>query len=87
MPGPLDGVRIIDLTAMLAGPFATMILGDQGADVIKVEPPGRGDHTRAGGNRSGAARERTASSLLPTPVRLAASNRPWSFLRTKFPAR
>jgi crotonobetainyl-CoA:carnitine CoA-transferase CaiB-like acyl-CoA transferase len=54
MPGPLDGVRIVDLTGMLAGPWATMILGDQGADVIKVEPPGRGDHTRAmGGQRGG----------------------------------
>lgn len=54
MPGPLDGVRIVDLTGMLAGPWATMILGDQGADVIKVEPPGRGDHTRAmGGERGG----------------------------------
>ena len=54
MPGPLDGVRIIDLTGMLAGPWATMILGDQGADVVKVEPPGRGDHTRAmGGDRGG----------------------------------
>ena len=53
MTGPLAGTRIIDLTAMLSGPWATMILGDQGADVIKVEPPGRGDHTRALGNRRG----------------------------------
>ena len=45
--GPLAGVRIVDMTAMLAGPWATMILGDQGADVIKIESPGGGDHTRA----------------------------------------
>src|SRR5262252_2240574 len=51
--GPLEGVRIVDLTSMLSGPWATMILGDQGADVIKVEAPGQGDHTRAGGNRGG----------------------------------
>ena len=44
--GPLDGVRIIDLTSMLSGPRATMILADQGADVIKVEEPRQGDHTR-----------------------------------------
>ena len=53
MAGPLDGYRIIDLTSMIAGPWATMILGDQGADVIKVETRGRGDHVRAGGNRQG----------------------------------
>ncbi len=53
MAGPLSGYRIVDLTSMLSGPWATSILGDQGADVIKVEVPGRGDHTRSLGNRSG----------------------------------
>jgi crotonobetainyl-CoA:carnitine CoA-transferase CaiB-like acyl-CoA transferase len=49
--GPLAGIRIIDLTSMLSGPWATMILADQGADVIKVEEPRLGDHTRSYGNR------------------------------------
>lgn len=53
LKGPLDGVRVIDLSTMISGPFATMLLGDQGADVIKVEAPGKGDYVRAGGNRSG----------------------------------
>jgi crotonobetainyl-CoA:carnitine CoA-transferase CaiB-like acyl-CoA transferase len=51
LAGPLDGIRIIDLTSMLSGPWATMILADQGADVIKVEEPRQGDHTRSYGNR------------------------------------
>ena len=51
MPGPLFGYRIVDLTSMISGPLATMILADQGADVIKVENPDGGDHTRAANNR------------------------------------
>jgi crotonobetainyl-CoA:carnitine CoA-transferase CaiB-like acyl-CoA transferase len=45
MPGPMTGVKVVDLTSMVSGPLATMILADQGADVIKVEAPG-GDHAR-----------------------------------------
>ena len=49
--GPLAGIRVVDLSSMLSGPWATMILADQGADVIKVEEPAQGDHTRSLSNR------------------------------------
>ncbi|MFP8875772.1 MAG: CoA transferase [Myxococcota bacterium] len=64
MPGPLDGFRIIDVSQMISGPLATMWLGDQGADVVKVEPPGSGDIVR----RLGAPR----GDMTPT---FATSNR------------
>lgn len=51
MSGPLAGIRIVDMTTMLSGPWAAMILGDQGADVIKVEVPETGDHVRSLGNQ------------------------------------
>lgn len=53
MAGPLAGIRVVDLSSMLSGPWAADILGDQGADVVKVEPPGSGDHVRSLPNRSG----------------------------------
>ena len=53
MSGPLDGVRVIDLTTMVSGPLGAMILADQGADVIKVEAMGSGDHSRHVATRRG----------------------------------
>ena len=49
MAGPLTGIRVVDVSAMISGPIATRILGDQGADVVKVEPIGSGDFVRGVG--------------------------------------
>ena len=46
---PLEGIRVVDLTRVMTGPYCTMMLGDMGADVVKVEMPGSGDDTRAWG--------------------------------------
>lgn len=53
MPGPLAGVRVVDATTMISGPFATMILADQGAEVLKIEDPRGGDHGRQVATRRG----------------------------------
>jgi crotonobetainyl-CoA:carnitine CoA-transferase CaiB-like acyl-CoA transferase len=50
--GPLDGLRVLDLTEHMAGPFCTMILADMGAEVLKVERPGKGDSSRSMGDAS-----------------------------------
>ncbi len=67
LAGPLSGIRILDFTRVLAGPFATMMLGDLGAEIIKIErPPGKGDDSRYSGPK---ANGRAPTSLQPTVTR------------------
>ena len=51
--GPLTGVKVVDMSVMISGPLAAMMLADQGADVIKVESPGIGDMMRFLGSQKG----------------------------------
>ena len=58
--GPLHGVRVLDLSRVLAGPYCTMFLGDLGAEVVKIEQPGTGDDTRSWGPPFQGARAPTS---------------------------
>ena len=73
-PGPLAGLRVIELGTLLAGPFCGQLLGDFGAEVIKVEPPGQGDPrrstaSRCGGRSSPATRKRSRSTCASPKAR------------------
>jgi crotonobetainyl-CoA:carnitine CoA-transferase CaiB-like acyl-CoA transferase len=59
-PLPLDGIRVVDFTQALSGPYCTMLLADLGADVVKVEMPGRGDDSRHWGPRSSGTPRHTS---------------------------
>ena len=79
MSGPLDGIRIVDFTSNVAGPLGTMILGDQGADVIKVEPlagdPTRGSAQRRGGFSTSFLNNNRSKRSIAIDLKAAAGRR------------
>ena len=60
--GPLAGLRVLELGTLLAGPFCGQLLGDFGAEVIKIEPPGQGDPMRVWGREKANGKSGTRSS-------------------------
>lgn len=61
MNGPLERIKVLDITQSVAGPYCTMLLGDLGAEVVKIERPGGGDDTRSWGSPFGARKARCSS--------------------------
>ena len=84
MTGPLSGIRVVELGQVIAGPFCGQLLGDFGADVVKVEPPGKGDVLRQWGHARrapatpcGGASRRATSAASPStcaPPRASSSS-------------
>src|SRR5207247_9715820 len=62
--GPLDGIRVLDLTRLIPGPYASLVLSDLGADVVKVEDPDSGDYLREISPRMFAALNRGKRSIV-----------------------
>lgn len=75
MSGALAGIRVLDAATVLAGPVTTTILGDFGADVVKIEDPGAGDFTRAGGRSPGWLQEGRNKKSVTLNLRTEAGQR------------
>ncbi len=84
MPGPLAGIRVLELARILAGPWAGQILADLGADVVKIERTGAGDDTRGWGRPSSKAQTEKISAppISIRPIAASVRSKPTSRPRT-----